>query len=99
MNFPNGSVERFHLQCRRLRRHRFNPWVGKIPWRKKWQSTPVFLPGKSHGQWSLTVYSPKGGKYIAIEKYIANLPPGDFPNPRIKPVSTESPALQVESFH
>ena len=34
-------------QCRR---HRFYPWVRKIPWRRKWQSTPVFLPGKSHPQ-------------------------------------------------
>jgi len=34
------------------------PWVGKIPWRRKWQPTPVFLPGKSHGQSSLMVYSP-----------------------------------------
>ena len=31
-------------------RPRFKPWVGKIPWRRKWQPTPVFLPGKSHGQ-------------------------------------------------
>ena len=31
----------------------FNPWVGQIPWRRKWQPTPVFLPGKSHGQRSL----------------------------------------------
>ena len=35
------------------RRHRFYPWVRKIPWRGKWQSTPVFLPGKSHQQGSL----------------------------------------------
>ena len=34
------------LQCRRLR---FDPWVGRIPWRRKWQPTPVFLPGESHG--------------------------------------------------
>ena len=34
------------------------PWVRKIPWRRKWQPTPVFLPGKSHGQDSLVVYSP-----------------------------------------
>ena len=46
-------------QCRR---HRFDPWVGKIPWRKKWQSTPVFLPGKSYGQRSLVSYSPWGHK-------------------------------------
>ena len=36
----------------------FNPWVRKIPWRRKWQPTPVFLPGKSHGQRSLVGYSP-----------------------------------------
>ena len=40
----------------------FDPWVGKIPWRKKWQSTPVLLPGKSHGQRSLVGYSPWGRK-------------------------------------
>ena len=40
------------------RRHGFNPWVGKIPWRRKWQSTPVLLPGKSHRQRSLVGYSP-----------------------------------------
>ena len=39
-------------------RPRFNPWVQKIPWRRKWQPTPVFLPGKSHGQRSLAGYSP-----------------------------------------
>ena len=37
-------------QCRRCE---FDPWIGKIPWRRKWQPTPVFLPGKSHGQRSL----------------------------------------------
>ena len=40
----------------------FNPWVGKIPWRRKWQPTPVFLPGKSHGLRSLVGYSPRGRK-------------------------------------
>ena len=40
-------------QCRRRKRLGFYPWVGKIPWRRKWQATPVFLPGKSHGQRSL----------------------------------------------
>ena len=37
-------------------------WVGKIPWRKAWKPTPVFLPGKSHGQMSLVGYSPQGRK-------------------------------------
>ena len=35
-----------------------NPWVGKIPWRRKWQPTPGLLPGESHGQRSLTGFSP-----------------------------------------
>ena len=43
-------------------RHGFNPLVGKISWRRKWQRTPVFLPGKSHGQRSLLGYSPWGQK-------------------------------------
>ena len=38
----------------------FDPWVGKIPWRRKWQSTPGLLPGKSHGQRRLVSYSPWG---------------------------------------
>ena len=37
----------------------FSPWVGKMPWRRKWQPTPVFLPGKSHGQRSLAGHSPQ----------------------------------------
>ena len=48
-------------QCRR---GRFNLWVGKIPWRRKWQPTPVILPGKSHGQRSLTDYIPWGRKRV-----------------------------------
>ena len=40
-------------QCRRFKRHRFDPWVGKILWGRKWQPAPVYLPGESHGQRSL----------------------------------------------
>jgi len=45
-------------QCRRHKRHGFDPWVGKILWRRAWQLTPVFLPGESHGQRRLVGYSP-----------------------------------------
>ena len=48
--------------CLECRRPEFNPWVGKIPWRRKWQSTPVLLPGKSRRQRSLVGYSPWGCK-------------------------------------
>ena len=46
-------------QCRG---HGFDPWLGKIPWRRKWQPTPVFLPEMSHGQRSLVGYSLWGRK-------------------------------------
>ena len=42
-------------QCRGHKRHQFFSWAGKIPWRRKWQPTPVFLPGESH-ELSLCVY-------------------------------------------
>ena len=59
--FPGGSAVESTGQCRR---RRFDPWVGKIPWRKKWQPTPVFLPGNSHEQGSLVSYSPWGCKRV-----------------------------------
>ena len=49
-------------KCRRHRRHSFTPWVRKILWRRKLQSTPVFLPAESQGQSSLVGYSPWGHK-------------------------------------
>ena len=45
-----------------MRETQVQPWVGKIPWRRKWQSTPILLLGKSHGQRSLVGYSPWGCK-------------------------------------
>ena len=46
--------------CLQRRRCGFSPWVGKIPWRREWLPTPVFLPGESQGQRSLVGYSPRG---------------------------------------
>ena len=54
-----------------LQKHRFNPWVRKAPWRKKWQPTPVFLPGKSHGQRSLVGYSPWVPKESALTELMS----------------------------
>ena len=48
--------------CLQFGRPGFDPWVGKIPWRRKWQSAPVLLPGKPQGQRSLVGYSPWGRK-------------------------------------
>ena len=47
-------------QCRRHRRCGLDPWIGKIPWRREWQPTLVFLPGKFHKQRNLVGYSPGG---------------------------------------
>ena len=54
-------------QCIRYKRRRLNPWVGKIPWNRKWQPAPVFLPGKSHGQRNLAGYSPWGHKRVGYD--------------------------------
>ena len=51
-------------QCRRCKRHRFDPWVRKIPCSRKWQPTPVFLPGEPHRQSSLAGDSPWGHKEL-----------------------------------
>ena len=59
LGFPSGSAGKEPAcQCKRHKRLRFNPWVRKTPWRRKWQPTPVFLPGEFHGQKSLVGYSP-----------------------------------------
>ena len=57
-------------QCRRWQEMRFDPWVGKIPRRRKWQPTPVFFPGKFHGQRSLVGYSPWGPKESDMTEYV-----------------------------
>ena len=56
-NFPRGTSgkESAH-QCG------FNPWIGKMLWKRTWEPTPVFLPGESHGQRSLVGCSPCGHK-------------------------------------
>ena len=58
MGFPGGTVlNNLPVNARDTRR-RLNSWVGKITWRRKWQTAPVFLPGKLHGQRSLLGCSP-----------------------------------------
>ena len=55
-----ASDKQHACQCRSHNRLGFDPWVGKIPWSRKWQPTPIFLPGRSHEQRSLVGYSPLG---------------------------------------
>ena len=59
VDFPGGvSGKEPACQCRRRKRCRFHAWIRKIPWRRTWRPTPVFLPGESHGQRSLAGFSP-----------------------------------------
>ena len=65
--FPGGATgKESACHCRRRKRLGFNPWVGKILWRRKWQPTPVFLTEKFHGQMSLVGYSPWGHKELDL---------------------------------
>ena len=52
LGFPGGTVVKKKSACQ-CRRHGFDPWIGKIPWSRKWQPTPVFLPGEFHERGSL----------------------------------------------
>ena len=65
-----GSVWRIILQCRRPR---CDPWVGKIPWRREWQFTPVFLSGKFRKQKSLACYSPWGHKESDMTEWLTHI--------------------------
>ena len=67
------SGKRICMQCRRHRRCGFNSWVGKIPWSSKWQPSPVFLPGETHGQRSLAGCSPWGHKESDTTEHMALL--------------------------
>ena len=67
--FPTGASDKeSSCQCRRHRRLGFDPWVGKIIWRRKWQPTLVFLPGEFHGQRSPVGYSPWGHKELDMSE-------------------------------
>ena len=79
----DGSGKSAQVSCHcllwRHRRHSLNSWVGKIPWRRRWQSIPGFLPEKSHGQRSLTGYSPWGHTELDMtERLNHRYPPSTF---------------------
>ena len=60
--FGDAGGKESACQRGQSKRHGFHPWVGKVPWRRKWHPTPVFLPGESHGRSSLADCSPQGRK-------------------------------------
>ena len=65
IGFGDGSSDKEPAcQCRRHKRPGFEPWVGKIPWRRAWQSTPVFLPGESPWTEELGRLQPIGSQRV-----------------------------------
>ena len=69
---PGGSSSKEPAcQCRRHKSRGFDPWVGKIPWRRGWQTTPVLLPGESQGERSLVGYSPWSHKNQTWLKWLS----------------------------
>ena len=74
LGFPDGLADKESpSQCKIHRKWGFDPWIRKIPWSRKWQLTPVFLPGKSLGQRSLMGYTPwdcKESKHDWATKHI-----------------------------
>ena len=58
-------------QCRKCKRLWFDSWAQKVPWRRAWQATPVFLPEKCHGQRSLGGYSPGCHKESDVTEWLS----------------------------
>ena len=84
--------------CLQWGRPAFDPWVRKIPWKRKWQPTPVFLPGEFHGQRSPVGYSPWGHKesdttewHFLFSLYV----PGTVPGPGATTVNKTEMSLKV----
>ena len=73
VGFPGGSeVKNLPGMQKNCRKHNFDPWVGQIPWIRKWQPTPVFLPVKFHEQRSLVGYSSWDCKELDTTKQLNN---------------------------
>ena len=81
------SGKELNCQCKSLRRRSFDPWVGKIPWRRERQPIPVFLPGESNAQRNWVGYSPWGRMWAWMSNYyppdlvILTCSSADFPPP------------------
>ena len=83
MGFPGGARGKgLACQHRKHKRRGFDPWVGKIPWRRAWQPTPVILLAEPHGERTLAGYTPQGQKELDTTEVTdlasASLSPGNF---------------------
>ena len=66
-------VKNLTASARQCRKHGFDPWVGKLPWKKKWQPTPIFVHGESHGQ--------RGLPFLVFHRNVPESPINIFPWP------------------
>ena len=70
-SFPGGTVgKESACQCKRGKRLEFDPWISKVLWRRKWQPTPVFFPGESHGERSLVGNSSWGHRELDMTEHV-----------------------------
>ena len=76
LSFPGGASGKESTY--QLMRQRFDPWVGKIAWRRKWNPTSTFFPGEFHGQRSLAGYSQWGHKKSDMTQHLSNYPTFDW---------------------
>ena len=100
MGFPDGSAVKNSPANAEAG---FDPWVRKIPWRRKWQPIPAFLPGKSHGQRNLVGYNPSGSKswtrlsgFLYMVVYIQQCSSPSLSHSRL-PLHVCSPRLHLHS--
>ena len=94
------SAKESAWQHRKHKRPRFDPWVRKISWGRKWQPTPVFLPGKFHGQRSLVGYSPWGHKKLDMTEWMSMYTRWGMWDLVLRPrIELELPALEARSFN
>ena len=100
--FPEGSVVK---NPPANERREFDPWVGKVPWRRKWQPTPLFLPGKSLGQRSLVGDSPWGCKELDTTERLNNkslhegsIPLMTSPPPKGPPPNSNTLGIRASTY-
>ena len=89
-------VKESACECRRGQRCGIDPWAGKIPWRRAWQPTAVFLPGEFHGQRNLGGYSPWGCKELEMTES-SGTDQGGRGQPGSRASTRTEPNLQVLS--